>query len=101
MKKNILIIVVIVISLVAGGYYFYNSKESHAEKELYAKYEKQAEVDIQKNQKKYYHFGFVPMNKQNELYDVLEKNNVQIINMSCAAIPELVHYNDVILKEIK
>ena len=29
------------------------------------------------------------------------KNNVQIINMDCAAIPELVHYNDVILSSIK
>lgn len=87
--------IVVIISLI--GYFYYQSNNDNK----YTKYEQLAQDDIKNNKKKYYHFGFIQMNKQNELFHTLNKNNVQIINMNCAAIPELVHYNDVILNSIK
>ena len=96
-KYIVLTVIVVAVSFV-GCYSYYQSNKNN---DKYIEYEKQAQNDIKNNKKKYYHFGFVPMNKQNDLFATLDKNNVQIINMNCAAIPELVHYNDVILSSIK
>ena len=98
MKIKYIVLIVIVVAVSFIGYSYYQSNKNN---DKYIEYEKQAQNDIKNNKKKYYHFGFVPINKQNDLYDVLDKNNVQIINMHCAVIPELVHYNDVILSSIK
>ena len=95
-KYIVLIVVVVAVSFIGYSYYQSNKNDNK-----YIEFEKQAQNDIKNNEKKYYHFGFVPMNKQNNLFATLDKNNVQIINMDCAAIPELVHYNDVILSSIK
>ena len=96
-KYIVLTVIVVAVSFV-GCYSYYQSNKNN---DKYIEFEKQAQNDIKNNKKKYYHFGFVPMNKQNDLFATLDKNNVQIINMNCAAIPELVHYNDVILSSIK
>ena len=96
-KYIVLTVIVVAVSFV-GCYSYYQSNKNN---DKYIEFEKQAQNDIKNNKKKYYHFGFVPMNKQNDLFATLDKNNVQIINMDCAAIPELVHYNDVILSSIK
>ncbi len=96
-KYIVLTVIVVAVSFV-GCYSYYQSNKNN---DKYIEFEKQAQNDIKNNKKKYYHFGFVPMNKQNDLFATLDKNNVQIINMNCAAIPELVHYNDVILSGIK
>ena len=98
MKIKYIVLTVIIVAVSFIGYSYYQSNKNN---DKYIEFEKQAQNDIKNNKKKYYHFGFVPMNKQNDLYDVLNKNNVQIINMDCAAIPELVHYNDMILSSIK
>ena len=99
MKIKYIVLTVIVVAVSFIGYSYYQSNKNN--NKYIIEFEKQAQNDIKNNKKKYYHFGFVPMNKQNDLYNVLDKNNVQIINMDCAAIPELVHYNDVILSSIK
>lgn len=99
MKIKYIVLIVIVVAVSFIGYSYYQSNKNNDK--YIIEFEKQAQNDIKNNKKKYYHFGFVPMNKQNDLYDVLNKNNVQIINMDCAAIPELVHYNNVILNSIK
>ena len=99
MKIKYIVLTVIVVAVAFVGCYSYYQSNKNNDK--YIEYEKQAQNDIKNNKKKYYHFGFVPMNKQNDLFATLDKNNVQIINMNCAAIPELVHYNDVILSSIK
>jgi len=98
MKIKYIVLTVIVVAVSFIGYFYYQSNKNN---DKYIEFEKQAQNDIKNNKKKYYHFGFVPMNKQNDLFATLDKNNVQIINMDCAAIPELVHYNDVILSSIK
>ena len=98
MKIKYLVLTIIVVAVSFIGYSYYQSNKNN---DKYIEYEKQAQNDIKNNKKKYYHFGFVPMNKQNDLFATLDKNNVQIINMNCAAIPELVHYNDVIMSSIK
>ena len=96
-KYIVLTVIVVAVSFV-GCYSYYQSNKNN---DKYIEFEKQAQNDIENNKKKYYHFGFVPMNKQNDLFATLDKNNVQIINMNCATIPELVHYNDLILSSIK
>ena len=102
MKIKYIVLTVIVVAVSFSfsfiGYSYYQSNKNN---DKYIEFEKQAQNDIKNNKKKYYHFGFVPMNKQNDLFATLDKNNVQIINMNCTAIPELVHYNDVILSSIK
>lgn len=95
-KFLILTTTLVIISFIGHSYY-----QSNKDNGKYIKYEQQAQNDIKNNKKKYYHFGFVPMNKQNDLYNTLNKNGVEIINMNCVAIPELVHYNDIILKSLK
>ena len=97
-KYIVIVLTVIVVAVSFIGYSYYQSNKNN---DKYIEFEKQAQNDIKNNKKKYYHFGFVPMNKQNDLFNTLDKNNIQIINMNCAAIPELVHYNDVILSSIK
>ena len=99
MKIKYIVLTVIVVAVSFIGYSYYQSNKNN--NKYIIEFEKQAQNDIKNNKKKYYHFGFVPMNKQNDLFATLDKNNVQIINMDCAAIPELVHYNDVILSSIK
>ena len=98
MKIKYVILTVIVVAVSFIGYSYYQSNKNN---DKYIEFEKQAQNDIKNNKKKYYRFGFVTMNKQNDLFSTLDKNNVQIINMDCAAIPELVHYHDVILSSIK
>lgn len=98
MKIKFLILTAILVIISFIGYSYYQSNKDNSK---YIKYEQQAQNDIKNNEKKYYHFGFVPMNKQNDLYNTLNKNGVEIINMNCVAIPELVHYNDIILKSLK
>ena len=98
MKIKYIVLTIIVVDVSVIGYSYYQSNKNNNK---YIEFEKQAQNDIKNNKKKYYHFGFVPMNKQNDLFNTLNKNNVQIINMDCAAIPELVRYNDVILSSIK
>ena len=98
MNIKYIVLTVIVVAVSFIGYSYYQSNKND---DKYIEFEKQAQNDIKNNEKKYYHFGFVPMNKQNDLFATLDKNNVQIINMNCAAIPELVHYNDVIMSSIK
>ena len=98
MKIKYIVLTVIVVAVSFVGYSYYQSNKNN---DKYIEFEKQAQNDIKNNKKKYYHFDFVPMNKQNDLFATLDKNNVQIINMNCTAIPELVHYNDVILSSIK
>ena len=98
MKIKYIVLTVIVVAVSFIGYSYYQSNKNN---DKYIEFEKQAQNDIKNNKKKYYHFGFVPMNNQNDLFATLDKNNVQIINMDCAAIPELVHYNDMILSSIK
>jgi len=100
-KYIVLIVVIVAVSFVAVSFVGYSYYQSNKNNDKYIEFEKQAQNDIKNNKKKYYHFGFVPMNKQNDLFATLDKNNVQIINMNCTAIPELVHYNDVILSSIK
>lgn len=95
-KFFVLTIIIVIFSFINISCYQSNEKDDR-----YIKYEQQAENDIKNNEKKYYHFGFVPMNKQNDLYNTLNKNGVEIINMNCVTIPELVHYNDVVLKSLK
>ena len=98
MKIKYIVLTVIVVAVSFIGYSYYQSNKNN---DKYIEFEKQAQNDIKNNKKKYYHFGFVPMNKHNDLFNTLDKNNVQNIKMNCAAIPELVHYNDVILSSIK
>ena len=98
MNIKYIVLTVIIVAVSFIGYSYYQSNKNN---DKYIEFEKQAQNDIKNNKKKYYHFGFVSMNKQNNLFATLDKNNVQIINMNCAAIPELVHYNDVILSSIK
>ena len=99
MKIKYIVLTVIVVAVSFVGYSYYQSNKNN--NKYIIEFEKQAQNDIKNNKKKYYHFGFVPMNKQNDLFATLDKNNVQIINMNCVAIPELVHYNDLILSSIK
>ena len=98
MKIKYIVLTAIVVTVLFIGCSYYQSNKNN---DKYIEFEKQAQNDIKNNKKKYYHFGFVPMNKQNDLFNTLDRNNVQIINMNCAAIPELVHYNDVIMSSIK
>ena len=99
MKIKYIVLTVIVVAVSFIGYSYYQSNKNN--NKYIIEFEKQAQNDIKNNKKKYYHFGFVPMNKQNDLFATLDKNNVQIINMNCAVIPELVYYNDLILSSIK
>ena len=99
MKIKYIVLTVIVVAVSFIGYSYYQSNKNNDK--YIIEFEKQAQNDIKNNKKKYYHFGFVPMNKQNDLFATLDKNNVQIINMNCAVIPELVYYNDLILSSIK
>ena len=70
MKIKYIVLTVIVVAVSFIGYSYYQSNKNN---DKYIEFEKQAQNDIKNNKKKYYHFGFVPMNKQNDLYDVLEK----------------------------
>ena len=70
MKIKYIVLTVIVVAVSFIGYSYYQSNKNNNK---YIEFEKQAQNDIKNNKKKYYHFGFVPMNKQNDLYDVLEK----------------------------
>lgn len=85
-------------AIIFVGYFYYQDKTKGKDK--YMKYEQQARDDIKNDNKKYYHFGVVPMDEGNKLYYILYKNNVEIVNMNCVAIPGLIYYNDLILKSL-
>lgn len=58
-----------------------------------------AYADLKKGKAKYYNFGLLPPGK--ELSTKLKSNNIKVINENCIVIPELICYNNVILKKIK
>lgn len=100
-NKKIYITVFIVLILSVGMVYFIFTKKttSNVDLEQCLKYKQIATEDVKKGEAKYYHFGFAPLHEE-KLVKLLTEKKVKIINKNCIAIPELMYYNEEVLKQL-
>jgi hypothetical protein len=98
-KKYITVFILLILSI--GMVYFIFTKETTNSVDLdkCLKYKRIATEDVKKGVAKYYHFGFAPLH-EDKLVKMLTEKKIKIINKNCIAIPELMCYNEEVLKQL-
>ncbi|WP_426476703.1 hypothetical protein ACP3T3_15400 [Chryseobacterium sp. CBSDS_008] len=94
MNRGIINVVVVAIFFICTYGSTYPAQQNESS---FLKVKRIATNDYIKKKMKYYHFGTLPLSERNKA--LLTKNNIQIINKNCIAIPELMYYNKIILEK--